>query len=209
MTCLTNFAITTQTTTSMPAALSVRVPSNEAGNLAVYEDPAGIMLLLGPKDGWTCHGLYGADGSGGLLISPTGESVPNDPDAGWHLAASSLIQAIVGYETGGSSVQGAVLACSLFGTAATVYMQSFNKSCSTHPSQETVATISGVAQSFEDPAGVTGDGIPSGGQNAANGVVLYLPKPNEPPASIATCTLPESQHDLCTAVLNHFVLLYG
>lgn len=166
-------------------------------------------MLLGPKDGWTCHGLYGADGSGGLLISPTGEPVPGDPDAGWHLAASSSIEAIVGYETGASPVIGATLACPLFGAAATVYQQSFAKSCAARPSQEGVTTISAVAQGFEDPAGVSGDGIPSGGQHAANGVVLYQPKPDESSASIATCTLPAAQHDVCTAVLNHFVALYG
>lgn len=165
-------------------------------------------MLVGPKGGWTCHGGYGADGSGGLLISPVGEPVPSDPDAGWHLAGSSPIQAIVGYETGGSSVIGATLACPLFGAAATVYMQSFSRSCPTHPSEETVAPISAVADGFEDPAGVTGDGIPSGGQNVANGVVLYQPKPNEPTAYIATCTLDDSQHDLCTAVLNHFISSY-
>lgn len=209
VTCQTTFAITTQTTTSLPAAISVRVPSSEATDLAAYGDPAGIMLLVGPKDGWTCHGLYGADGSGGLLISPTGEPVPSDPDAGWHPSVSSSTQAIVGYETGGSAVQGAVLACSLFGAAATLYTQSFSKSCLARPAQESVTTISAVADGFEDPAGVAGDGIPSGGQNAANGVVLYEPKVDEPTAYSATCTLPASQHALCTAVLNYFVASYG
>jgi len=185
------------------------VPPNETDNLAVYSDPEGIMMLLGPKDGWMCQGMYGADGSGGLLLSPVGEPVPSDPDAGWHLAASSSTQAIVGYETGGSPVQGAALACSLFGPAATEYQQSFNKSCPARPDQESTTSLSAVAAGFEDPAGVSGDGIPSGGQNAANGVVLYQPRSNEPTAYSATCTLPSSQHAVCTAVLNHFVAQYG
>ncbi len=207
--CPTTHAIVTTTTTSLPSSVSVRVPSNETGNLAVYSDAEGIMMLLGPKDGWVCHGMYGADGSGGLLISPAGEPVPSDPDTGWHVVASSPTQAIVGYETGGSPVQGAVLACSLFGAAATVYQQSFSRSCSGRPEQEGMTTISAVAHAFEDPAGVSGDGIPSGGANAANGVVLYQPRSNEPTAYIATCTLPDAQHDLCTAVLNQFAASYG
>lgn len=209
VTCPTTHAIATTTTTSLPSSVPVSLPSRDADSLAVYSDPEGIMMLLGPKDGWVCRGQYGADGSGGLLLSPAGEPVPSDPYPGWHPVTSSSIQAIVGYETGGSSVQGAALACSLFGSAATVYQQSFGKSCTARPDQEATTTISGVADGFMDPAGVSGDGIPSGGENAANGVLLYQPKPDEPTAYSATCTLPPSQHALCTAVLNHFVDQYG
>ena len=56
---------------------------------------------------------------------------------------------------------------------------------------------------------MAGVGFPSGGQNPANGVGLYQPKPTEPTAYLATCTLPASQQDLCTAVLNHFVATFG
>lgn len=206
--CETDYAISTTTTTSLPTSVSVRVPSNQADNLAVYADSQGIMMLLGPKDGWTCHGLYGADGSGGLLLSRIGEQVPKDP-WGWRVTAGSDVQAIVGIESGGSDVQGAGLVCSLFAAAAAAYAQDQVGSCPTRPGQEGVTTISAVADGFEDPAGVTGDGVPSGGQNTANGVALYQPKVTEPTAYIATCTLPASQHQLCTTVLNHFIALYG
>jgi hypothetical protein len=79
----------------------------------------------------------------------------------------------------------------------------------TRPAQEGVTGISTVANGFEDPPGVFGDGIPSGGRYAANGVVLYQPGSSEPTALLATCTLPSSQRDVCTAVLNHFVSQYG
>jgi hypothetical protein len=72
-----------------------------------------------------------------------------------------------------------------------------------------VGRISSVAVGFQDPPGVAGVGFPSGGQNPANGVGLYQPKPSEPTAYLATCTLPASQQDLCTAVLNHFVATFG
>ena len=59
------------------------------------------------------------------------------------------------------------------------------------------------------PAGRGGGRVSLGGQNAANGVVLYQPKPTESTAYQATCTLPAAQQDLCTAVLNHFVATFG
>jgi hypothetical protein len=209
VTCSTTFAVST-TTTSLPSFVSVRVPSTEAGNLAVYSDPAGIMMLVGPKAGWTCHGMYGADGSGGLLVAPVGESVPVDPDAGWHLGASSPDQAIVGYETGGSPVIGAQLGCPLFSSAAATTREDLGSGCaSVRPPQEAVEEIGSSEIAFEDPAGVSGEGMPSGGQLSANGVLLYQPKPNESTAYLATCTLPAPHHDVCTAVLNHFVALYG
>jgi len=183
---------------------------NEAANLVVYTDQAGIMMLIGPMD-WACRGLYGADGSGGLLVSPMGEPVPSDPDAGWHLAASSADEAIVGYETGGSAVQGAGLACPLFPSAAAVTRQDLGRGCAeTSPAQETHDALTSSEVAFEDPADVAGSGIPSGGSNPANGVMLYSPpKPAAASAYVVTCTLPAERHDVCTAVVDHFAALYG
>jgi hypothetical protein len=39
--------------------------------------------------------------------------------------------------------------------------------------------------------------------------VLYRPKPTEPTAYQATCTLPAPQQDLCTAVVGQFVATFG
>ena len=66
------------TTTSLPAAVSVSVPASEAqeGNLAVYTDEAGRLMLVGPTVGWTCNGSFGADGSGFLALAPVGTAVP-------------------------------------------------------------------------------------------------------------------------------------
>ena len=122
--CPTTYAISVTTTTTLPTSISVSVPAVAASNLVVYGDDNGIMMMIGPK-GWTCNAAYGADGSGGLLLSPAGESVPSDPDSGWHLPASSTAVAIVGYEVGVSPVQAAALACPLFSTAAAVYQKNF------------------------------------------------------------------------------------
>ena len=200
------------TTTSLPASVAVRVPASDAqqGNLAVYSDLTGALMLVGPTVGWTCTGSFGADGSGMMALTPVGTSVPPGYGTAWHLPASSPIQAIVAVESGGSTVQGAALACPLFSAAKAATQQDLGKGCAvTSPPQESVVRASSTQVGFQDPAGVAGVGFPSGGQNAANGVVLYQPKPTEPTAYQATCTLLAAQRDLCTAVLNHFVATFG
>ena len=207
--CQTTSGVTT-TTADLPGSVSVSVPASDAsaGNLAVYSDETGRLMLIGPTVGWTCTGSFGADGSGLIALAPVGTSVPTSGTT-WHLPAASSVQAIVAMESGGSPVQGAQLVCPLFSVAKAAAQQNLGQSCASSPSQEKVNGISSVAVGFQDPAGVVGIGFPSGGQNAANGVGLYQPKPNEPTAYLATCTLPPSEHDLCTAVLNRFVATFG
>ncbi len=209
--CQTTSGVST-TTTSLPASVSVSVPASDAqqGNLAVYSDLTGALMLVGPTVGWTCTGTFGADGSGMMALTPIGTSVPVGYGTAWHLPASSPTQAIVALESGGSTVQGAALACPLFSAAKATTQQDLGKGCDiTSPPQEHVVTTSSVQVEFQDPAGVAGVGFPSGGQNAANGITLYQPKPSEPTAYQATCTLPAAQHDLCTALLNHFAATFG
>jgi hypothetical protein len=189
----------------------VSVPASNAQqeNLAVYSDAAGRLMIIGPTTGWTCNGSFGADGSGMMALLPVGTTLPPNTSTSWHLPASSPIQAITATESGGSTVNGATLACPLFKSAQAATQQNVGKSCPPDSVQEHVATNSASEVAFQDPAGVAGIGIPSGGQNAANGVMLYLPKTTEATAYLATCTLPASQQDLCTAVLNHFVANFG
>jgi hypothetical protein len=208
--CQTSSGVTT-TTAALPGSVSVSVPTADASqnNLAVYSDEAGRLMLIGTTVGWTCTGSFGADGSGIMALAPVGTSVPLNGGTSWHLAAASPTQAIVAMESGGSTVQGAQLVCPLFSAAQTAVQQDIGKACASSPPQERVSKISSVAVGFQDPAGVAGIGFPSGGQNAANGVGLFQPKPNEPTAYLATCTLPAPQQDLCTAVLNNFVTTFG
>jgi hypothetical protein len=207
--CQTTSGVTT-TTAALPGSVSVSVPASDAsaGNLAVYSDETGRLMLIGPTVGWTCTGSFGADGSGLMALAPVGTSVPTS-GLTWHLPASSSVQAIVAMESGGSPVQGALLVCPLFSAAKAAAQQDLGQSCASSPSQERVSRISSVAAGFQDPAGVAGIGYPSGGQNPANGVGLYQAKPAEATAYLATCTLAPSQQDLCTAVLNHFVATFG
>jgi hypothetical protein len=208
--CQTTSGVTT-TTADLPGSVSVRVPAADAsaGNLAVYSDEAGRLMLLGPTVGWICTGAFGADGSGLMALAPVGTAVPQGGTT-WQLAASSPTQAIVAMESGGSAVQGAALVCPLFSAAHAAMQQDLGKACTpADTAREHVTKISSVAVGFQDPPGVGGVGFPSGGQNPANGVGLYQPKPTEPPAYLATCTLPAPQQDLCTAVLNQFVAAFG
>jgi hypothetical protein len=208
--CQTSSGVTT-TTAALPGSLSVSVPAADASqnNLGVYSDEAGRVMLVGPTVGWTCTGSFGADGSGIMALAPVGTSVPLNGGSTWHLAAGSPTQAIVVMESGGSTVQGAELACPLFAEAQAAVQRYLGQPCAGGPSQEKVTKISAVAAGFQDPAGVAGTGYPSGGQNPANGVGLYQPKSSEATAYLATCTLPAAQQDLCTAVLNQFVATYG
>ncbi len=208
--CQTTSGVST-TTTSLPASVSVSVPASEAqqGNLAVYSDLTGRLMLVGPTVGWTCTGTFGADGSGMMALAPVGTSVP----AGRDDVARAGVLVDPGDRRHGERGQqraGCGLACPLFSTAKATTQQDLGKGCAvTSPPQEQVVRTSAVQVGFQDPAGVAGVGSPSGGQNPANGIVLYQPKPTEPTAYQATCTLPAAQHDLCTAVLNQFAASFG
>jgi len=202
--CPTTFAITpSPTSVPLPTSEPVDLSASQAAKLTVYIDQDGIMTLLGPK-GWNCHALYGADGSGGLVLSPPGETVHTNPGEQWHLKPSSPIEAIVGYETGGSPVEAAALACALFRSAAQVAKQDLGRCDVKRPLREVVVTTGKQGVNFMDPAGVTGDGSPSGGKDPANGVMFYTTSQSGPGGYAATCTLPKSDRTTCTAVLNHF-----
>jgi hypothetical protein len=79
------------------------------------------------------------------------------------------------------------------------------------PPAEVVTQLSATAAGFEDPPGVVGDGFPSGGSQPANGVVIHhgpVPAPGAETGLAETCTLPEAQRGLCTAILNEFLHRY-
>lgn len=183
------------------------VPRALAAQLAVYADDEGIMGLVGPK-GWSCAAFYGADGSGGVVVYPRGETLPRSWTARWPLARTSAEAAIVGLES--SACYGCTLAqaCRLFLSAATAWRTAFGQACPARPAAESVARIGAGIVIFEDPPGVEGDGLPSGGLYPANGVMTYHPR--APDGSWQeTCTLPGRDKGECTAVLNAFLSWYG
>lgn len=174
----------------------------------MYTDDQGGMRLLGPQ-GWSCSAMYGADGSGGVVVYPPGESVPSDWGAGWKLPADSSVQAIIGSQTSACVGCAEGQACPLFGTAARDFQANFQRPCpASRPAAEAATRLSSGVMAFADPAGVAGDGIPSGGRYPANGVMTYY-SGNQDGSWVETCTLPAASKDVCTTTLNYFLTSYG
>jgi hypothetical protein len=192
---------------SLPATRPVAVPRALAARLSLYADDQGIMEVIGPK-GWSCAASYGADGSGGISVYPPGETVPQSGTAGAALTPTSATTAIVGSES--SACYGCTLyqACPLFSSAAQALRSAFGHACPARPAAEKVVPIGPGIMSFQDPPGVKGDGVPSGGRYPANGVMTYHPA--APDGSWQeTCTLPAGDTAECTAILNTFLSWYG
>lgn len=180
---------------SLPRSRRVAVPQALAADLSLYGDTQGVMEILAPK-GWSCTADYGADGSGGVSVYPHGAG-PSSPIA------------IAGSQT--SACYGCTLsqACPLFAAAAKAWRSAFRLPCpGRRPAAEKVVLVAAGIVAFEDPAGVKGDGQRSGGPYPANGVMTYHPS-SEDGSWLETCTLPASEKNICTAVLNTFISWYG
>jgi len=206
----------------VPAPLSTAsatVTPAQANQLELYTDPLGVLLVLAPR-GWTC----GAEGDGALgyvqlIVVPPGTANPAKPGGGGlgSPIVPSSDEAINAMETGGGPGAGYSQVCP-FSSAAVQGEDSQGSSCKTPPNAEGIDWIQGSSTSltstdivgFEDPPGVAGNGSPSGGPYPANGVVIFghLPPTLYSPAK-ETCTLPSSEHALCTAILNDFIDRYG
>lgn len=166
------------------------------------------MRLLAPR-GWTCQALYGADGSGGVAVYPAGQALPPGWGAGWKLSPSSTVRAVIGMETSACAGCTQAQACPLFAAAAKDYTNGFGRPCpQTRPEAETSTHLGAGVMAFEDPPGVAGDGVPSGGRNPAHGVMTYY-SDNPSGSWLETCTLTAGEKDLCTATLDYFVASYG
>jgi hypothetical protein len=192
---------------SLPASRPVAVPRALATRLAIYADDQGIMELVGPK-GWRCTASFGADGSGGIVAYPSGEKVPQRWAGAWPLARTSADAAIAGLESSACYSCTLAQACRLFVAAAQAWRSAFGTACPARPAAETVVSIGAGIVAFEDPPGVRGDGLPSGGRYPANGVLTYHPR-SEDGSWLETCTLPGGDKDYCTAARNTFVAWYA
>jgi hypothetical protein len=193
---------------TVPTSRQVSVPSAVAGQLAVYTDSLARMELVAPK-GWSCTAVYGADGSGGVVVYPHGVTVPSNWAAGWRLTATSAVSAVLGVETSACYSCALGQACRLFPAAAST-LQSFlgHNGCQARPAAETVSQIGAGIMGFADPPGTSGDGMPAGGADPANGVMTYYPRAADG-SWLETCTLPGTDTAECTAILNNFVSWYG
>ena len=161
------------------------------------------MELIAPR-GWDCSALVGADGSSTVKVFPPGEQAPTGS-----AFSTQQQEAIVGSQTSACLGCRELQACPLFSDAAADYLNDYHMNCpQARPAEETIYQINSGIIGFEDPRDVTGDGNPSGGPYPANGVMTYY-SGNENGSWLDTCTLPNSEHALCTVALNAFVKFYG
>jgi hypothetical protein len=200
--CPTTWGISSPSTVPVPESMTIDGRAALAANLAIYSDTDEIMMLVAPK-GWSCTASYGADGSGGVSVSPPGTSFPTG-----RLTPGSAVEAVGGYETGGSGVQAAAEACSYFPAAATATESNLGHSCPPPLVSEKIEPISATIVAFEDAPGVEGPSSASGGKYPSNGVIGYSPV-KSPGFFMDACTLPGDEHGICTTALNYFITRYG
>lgn len=181
--CPTTFASATQpSTVPLPTSVTVSLPESMADQVAVYDDTSNLTMLLGPKS-WTCVAAYDADGSGGIDLYAPGEAPPSP-----FSPVPSSDEVITAVESGGSPVQAAAQACPYFPAAAASTQTDLRHGCSAPPTGEKITKVSSNVVAFEDPPGITGGGMPSGGPYVAYGVISYDDAP-QPGTYLATCTL--------------------
>ena len=192
--CPTTFGVSFGKPAAFPALTTLAITTPLARSLAAYTDTQGLMTVVGPR-GWRCSASYGADGSGGVTVTPRG-SHPSEQEG------------IVGGETSACYSCRVGQACPLFPDAARALRAAYRQPCPSHrPARESVDRLSSTVVAFEDPPYVKGDGALSGGPYPANGVMTYIPG-NDDGSWIETCTLPDNVHSTCTAILNDFLARY-
>jgi hypothetical protein len=205
--CPTTFGAPPARRVSLPATRQVAVPRAMAARLSAYADAQGRMYLVAPK-GWSCRASYGADGSGGVAVYPHGQKLPASWGAGWRLARTSAVSAVVGQES--SACYGCThsQACRLFPAAAAALVSGGFQPCPARPSAEQVTRIGSGIAGFADPPGTAGDGLPSGGRNPAHGVLTYHAGSGYG-SWLETCTLPAADWAECAAIVSSYTAWYG
>lgn len=205
--CKTSLGLSTMKPANLPSHENEMVPPGLAGTLVIYSDSMGIMKLLGPP-GWGCSAAVGADGSGGVTITPTKSGIRTNSDGA--LSADSTVEEINGSQTGGATGQALSQACSLFAAAQKRWDVNGQKCYPTKPASEQVLRLNQNSVEFIDSPHVHGNGYPSGGAYSATGVVTFYPHSwQEPQSWIETCVLPPNEQSICSATLSNFVSAYG
>jgi hypothetical protein len=93
----------------------------------------------------------------------------------------------------------ASMICAFFPQEEVVQFYAAYEDCKTIPAGETVSHLSHSTATFEDPPGVKGTGVGSGGSLRSLGAVAYRGK--EAGARQLSCTLPSPLAALCPAIV--------
>ena len=178
----------------VPRTLRPGVAARVAKMLAYYtNDKRTLAPVLAPR-GWQCEVQVGADGTTGVDVYPPGTS-PTPSGTGHpevQAASDSACQGCV-YSSVCALVPGAGGQLGFSGLP-----------CAPRGKGEVVTWLSGSPKDQPPLHDVIAFAEP--GRDPTHGVVLYeYTAGRGGEASEETCTLPASQHPLCTAVLNTFV----
>ena len=201
--CPTSFAIPQP---PHPAALSSTIAetvlTSLTHRLAVYSDDQGTMQLLGPS-GWRCQANFGADGSGGVTVYPSGGSPLSSA------STSPRAEIVVGTETSACVGCTEGQACPYFASATTAYARNYSMPCpAARAAGEHVKDLGATVVSITDPPGVKGVLVSSGGEYPAVGIMTYNPDSDDG-SYLDSCTLPEREQDICSVALATFTDNYG
>ncbi|MDA8279448.1 MAG: hypothetical protein M0Z63_03350 [Actinomycetota bacterium] len=207
-------------TTRYPATIPATLPPAVSGTLSYYTDNvASLQPVLAPA-GWHCSVAVGADGSTTVDVV-----APQDPlPTGFTGQLPTTDEAVTAITP--AACQGCIYSMVCPFVPASGLELSYaglpchessppQESANWPPPQESVTWLRGPAApgattvddtiAFEDPPGVAGDATPSGGPYPANGILRYRWQHGGPgTAAAATCTLPQADHSICTAILNAF-----
>jgi hypothetical protein len=179
----------------LPRTMSTSLGLAIASALAYYSNAQrSLAPVLGPR-GWSCQVQVGADGTTSIDVYPHGLGAKPAGTGSPDVRAQS-----------GSTCQGCVygLVCALVPYAGAQLGFSMLP-CPPRRHDEVVTWLSGSAHDAKPPVhDVVAFEQP--GPDPTNGALLYDYRSSQGGfASEATCTLPASEHDLCSAVLNDFV----
>jgi hypothetical protein len=184
--CPTEQALTSQTPPSTivpPTGL----PPNVSSQLAIYTDTTGRTAVLAPR-GWSCRAAFGADGSGGISVFPAkDEPTTRGPTPADQIAAGT---------DGGCAGCTLATVCASFPDLAEPGV-----ACRPRIARESVTRLGTHLVGLFAPPGVRGP-------NPANGVMIVQESPGLLDDWYEECTLPPSEHALCTAILNDFVRMH-
>lgn len=176
-----------------PATVDVISPASTLG-LTAYTNTQ--LYLIGPR-GMRCSGIVAADGGSEVAVWPEHHSQPR-PHSRTDGLTLSLEPACVSCK--------AEEACPFF----TALARHLGFPCESGvPKDERVYRLRPNLVLFEDPPGVSGSGWPSGGPDPANGLVGYTGNSKTGLVYRSTCTLPASDHSICTTILNDVIRRYG
>jgi hypothetical protein len=178
-----------------PRTISVLGSPASTRGLVAYTNT--FDYLIGPA-GMRCSGAVGVDGGQRVVVwaASHGMPGPRSRDAGVSLLIDPACLSCKAAD-----------ACPFFAQFSAAY----GTGCPTGiPPGERVYGLRRTITLFEDPPGIAGDGWPSGGSNPANGLVgLNTTVRQNPLVYRSTCTLPATQHWICSVSLNDTIARVG